>query len=202
MAVAEKRGDWYWIDCRFGGKRYRQPLKTQDSTIAENVAGGVKRALMLLEQKALQIPEGADVASFILSGGRAVKPPESNGQCKELLTLGQLKEKYIETLSIGAVEDSSLKTMQMHLRHFLKTLGVRFVVGGLTLNDLQGHVNERAIKKGLRGRKLSAVTLRKEIASLRAAWNWGVLAGLVNGQGEAHLHTVLLSTCCESGCVK
>src|SRR5262249_43447034 len=83
--------------------------------------------------------------------------------------------------SIGAVEQSSLKTMQMHLRHFIKTLGARFQVGGLTLNDLQGHVNARAKKKGIRGRKLSAMTLRKEIASLRAAWNWGGLAGLVGG---------------------
>jgi len=182
MAVAEKRGEWFWIDFRFGSKRYRQPLKTQDSTVAETVAGGVNRTLMLLEQEALQIPEGADIVSFILSGGRAVKSPESNGHAKEPVTLAQLQEKYFETLSIGAVEESSLKTMQMHLRHFIKTLGARFHVGGLTLNDLQGHVNTRAKKKGIRGRTLSAMTLRKEIASFRAAWNWGVLAGLVDGR--------------------
>src|SRR5262245_56552304 len=120
MAVAAKRGEWYWIDFRFGSKRYRQPLKTQDSTIAETVAGGINRTLMLLEQEALQIPDGADIVSFILSGGRAVKSLESNDHSKEPLTLEQLKEKYIETLSIGAVEQSSLKTMQMHLRHFIK----------------------------------------------------------------------------------
>ena len=182
MAVTEKRGEWYWIDFRFGGKRYRQPLKTQNPTIAESVAGGVNRTLMLLEQEALQIPEGADIVSFVLSGGRTAKSPESNGHAKEPTTLAQLEEKYIETLSIGAVEQSSLKTMQMHLRHFIKTLGARFRIGRLTLNDLQGHVNARATKKGIRGRKLSAMTLRKEIASLRAAWNWGVLAGLVDGR--------------------
>jgi integrase len=182
MAVAEKRGDWYWIDFRFAGKRYRQPLKTQNPTVAETVAGGVNHTLMLLEQEALQIPEGADIASFVLSGGRAVKSPESNGQTKEPFTLAEFKEKYIETLSIGAVEQSSLNTMQMHLRHFLKTLGTRFRIGGLTLNDLQRHVNTRAAQKGIRGRKLGAMTLRKEVASLRAAWNWGALAGLVEGR--------------------
>jgi integrase len=182
MAVAEKRGEWFWIDFRFGSKRYRQPLKTQNPRIAETVVGGVNRTLMLLEQEALQIPDGADIVSFILSGGRAVKSPASNGHAKEPLTLAQLKEKYIETLSIGAVERNSLKTVQMHLRHFIKTLGARFQVGKLTLNDLQEHVNARAKKKGFRGRKLSAMTLRKEIASLRAAWNWGVLAGLVDGR--------------------
>ena len=182
MAVAEKRGEWYWIDFRLGGKRYRQPLKTQDPTIAESVAGGVNRTLMLLEQEALQVPDDADIVSFVLSGGRAVKPTESNGHSKEPTTLAQLEEKYIETLSIGAVEENTLKTMQMHLRHFIKTLGARFLIGGLTLNDLQGHVNTRARKKGIRGRKLSAMTLRKEIASLRAAWNWGALAGLVDGR--------------------
>jgi len=181
MAVTEKRGEWYWIDFRFGGRRYRQSLKTHDPTVAETVAGGVNRTLMLLEQEALQIPEGADIVSFVLSGGRAVKSCESNGHLKEPTTLAQLTEKYLETLSIGAVEQSSLKTIQMHLQHVIKTLGGRFRIGGLTLNDLQGHVNTRATKKGIRGRKLSAMTLRKEIASLRAAWNWGVLAGLVDG---------------------
>jgi hypothetical protein len=160
MAVTEKRGEWYWIDFRFGGRRYRQSLKTHDPTVAETVAGGVKHTLMLLEQEALQIPEGADIVSFVLSGGRAVKSCESNGHSKEPTTLAQLKEKYIEALSIGAVELSSMKTIQMHLRHFIKTLGARFRIGGLTLNDLQGHVNARASKKGIRGRKLSAITLR------------------------------------------
>ena len=181
MAIAEKRGDWYWIDFRFGGQRFRQTLKTKDESVASNVVGGVERTLMLLDQQASQIPEGADVVSFILSGGRTVKMLEAKEAVKVGVTLEQLKEKYVETLAIGAIEENSLYTVQMHLRHFIKTLGARFVMQKLTMNDLQEHVNTRAKAKGIKGRKLSPVTLRKEIASLRACWNWGVQAALVSG---------------------
>ena len=56
MAFAEKRGDWYRIVFRFQGKRYRQTLDTADESVAKSVVGGVERTLMLIEQRALQIP--------------------------------------------------------------------------------------------------------------------------------------------------
>jgi integrase len=68
----------------------------------------------------------------------------------------------------------------MHLNHFEHTLGERFHLQQLTAADLQGHVNER-LKKKYRGRHLSTVTLKKEMASFRAAWNWAVHMGLVTG---------------------
>ena len=69
----------------------------------------------------------------------------------------------------------------MHLRHFTTTLGTSFVAQQLNLADLQRHVSERARKK-YRGNPLSPVTLKKEMASFRAAWNWAALTGLVSGQ--------------------
>src|SRR5262249_17328720 len=71
------------------------------------------------------------------------------------------------------------------LRHFAGTLGERFHVQVLTLDDLQKHVNARATKK-YRGRPLSPVTLRKEVASLRAVWNWGVRAGKLRAAFPGH----------------
>ena len=68
----------------------------------------------------------------------------------------------------------------MHLGHFVTTLGERFDVQALTLEELQRHVDKRA-KKRYRGRPLSPVTLRKEMATLRACWNWGVHGGKLKG---------------------
>src|SRR5437762_10910375 len=79
MAFAEKRGDWFRIVFRFGGTRYRHTLKTNDAEVADSVAGGVKRTLMLLEQRALRIPEGGDVLSFVLSGGQILNAPQTSG---------------------------------------------------------------------------------------------------------------------------
>lgn len=78
------------------------------------------------------------------------------------------------------MEANSLQTVAMHLRHFERTVGERFTIRSLALSDLQRHVTERA-RKRYRGRPLSPVTLRKEVASLRAAWNWGTVAGVTSG---------------------
>ena len=78
------------------------------------------------------------------------------------------------------MEKNSLQTAAMHLKHFEKTLKGGFPLQQLALADVQRHVNRRA-KKVYRGKPLSPVTLRKETASFRAAWNWGVQTGLVKG---------------------
>jgi integrase len=78
------------------------------------------------------------------------------------------------------MEANSLQTVAMHLNHFERTFGAKFPLQKLTLADLQRHVTERA-KKKYRGKPLSPVTLKKEMASLRAAWNWAASTGLVKG---------------------
>lgn len=80
------------------------------------------------------------------------------------------------------MEANSLETVEMHLRHFRRTLGDGFAVARIKQDDLQGHLNQRSKQKGIRKRRLSAVTLRKEMGSLRAVWNWAVRAGLLVGQ--------------------
>jgi integrase len=66
------------------------------------------------------------------------------------------------------------------MRHFQKSLGERFPMNELCAADLQDHVNRRAQKK-YRGKNLSPVTLRTEMRSFRAAWNWAASMGLVVG---------------------
>ena len=137
---------------------------------------------MLIGQGALRVPDGGDVVNFVKNGGRVeeqVAPPP------ERLSFAALRDAYLALHSRGAMEGNSLETVKMHLRHFAGTLGERFHVQGLTLDDLQKHVNARATKK-YRGRPLSPVTLRKEVASLRAVWNWGVRAGKVRGAFPGH----------------
>ena len=78
------------------------------------------------------------------------------------------------------MEANSLQTVTMHLGHFEKVLGQGFPLEQMQMADLQRHVNERMRKK-YRGRNLSSVTLKKEMASFRAAWNWAINMGLVTG---------------------
>jgi integrase len=184
MAFIEQRGTRFRIIFRHAGTRYAHTLKTGDRKQAETLKGGIEHTLMLIDQHLLQVPAESDLFSFVVSGGKVVEKPEDQTEGSsppKPMTLHEVKEKYIETHSIGAMEKNSLATVSMHLNHFVRSFGAEFSISDLTLPKLQEHVNRRAKAKGLRGRKLSAVTLRKEMASLRAAWNWAARMGFVSG---------------------
>jgi hypothetical protein len=150
---------------------------------AEAFATRTEELLALLERGRLALPPGVEITDFVLRDGR-VEPPaggENTDTAKdEPIRFSGFKEQYREAHGGGAIEETSLETAGMHLCHFEKTLGKTFSLGDLTLADLQRHVNERR-KKKYRGRPLSPVTLRKEVASFRAAWNWASLNRLVKG---------------------
>lgn len=178
MATVEQRNHRYRVIFYFGGKRYASKLSTTTSEEAEAIAGSVQRTLMLIEQGVLDVPEGTDFVAFVISGGRRAEKP----QPPPARSLGDLRQRYIQALSSGAIEQNSLDTLRMHLGHFVKTLGANFPIQTLAHEHLQQHVDRRAKKKGHFKRPLSPVTLRKEMASLRACWNWGLDAGLVKGK--------------------
>jgi integrase len=186
MAFLEKRGSRFRVIFRHAGRRYTHTLKTTDEGIAQGLMGGIEKTLMLLDQKVLRLPEGVGVLPFVVGNGQVEQPAAkpavaTDGTPGPETTLRELKDHYVRTHSAGAVEKNSLDTVTMHLRHFIKTFGVNFPVQSLTLATLQEHVNRRAKKKGLRNRPLSPTTIRKEVASLRAAWNWAVQMGFVTG---------------------
>jgi hypothetical protein len=163
MAFLEQRGRHFRVIFRHAGRRYTHTLKTTDASIAQGLMGGIEKTLMLLDQKVLKVPDGVDVLSFVV-GNRQVepsiaKPAEgANGTPPEGITLRELKDRYVETHSGGAMEKNSLDTVAMHLCHFIKTFGVNFPAQSLTLAKLQEHVGRRAKKKGVRNKPLSPTT--------------------------------------------
>jgi hypothetical protein len=110
-----------------------------------------------------------DVADYLLNGGKVPDPP---APVEKPLSLKDLAERYEAAHRNGAVEANNLATARMHLRHFIDALGERFTVRDLSTQDLQGYLDKRGRRKGLRQRRISPTTLEKEVASLRAAWNW------------------------------
>jgi hypothetical protein len=177
VASLELRNKTFRVVFMFRGRKYGYSLDTCDRDTAEGLRGGVEKTLMRVEQNLLPFPEGADVVEFVKHDG---KLPEKKPSAPAPITLAQLREKYLEAHGERAMEANSLATVRMHLDHFENTLGGRFAVRQITLADLQRHVAERG-KKKYRGKRLSTVTLKKEMASFRAAWNWAALNGLVSG---------------------
>src|SRR5262245_42330000 len=139
MASLELRNQTYRVVFMFRGRKYGYSLGTGDRDTAEALRGGVEKTLMRVEQNLLPFPESTDIIEFIKNDGRphekrAADPPAP-------LTLAQLIEKYLETYKQGAMEENSLDTVRMHLRHFAKTFGERFAIRQMTLADLQRHVS-------------------------------------------------------------
>src|SRR5579871_3504251 len=131
----------------------------------------VDETLALIERGRLVVPEGISLEEFVATGG---KVPLVSAR-PQTVTARQLFDSYLTTHSNGTVEESSLGTSRTHLNQFAETIGERFRIQSLTLLDLQRHVDRRR-KKGV-----AAVTLKKEIATVRACWNWGVHAGVLKG---------------------
>jgi len=177
MATLQVRNKSYRVLFCYRGKRYTFTLGAVSRKEAELAVAGVDRILLRIEQRLIAVPPATDIVEFVRHDGR---PQEVPTPSTEPVTFRRFKDRYLETHRNGAMEANSLATAKMHLNHFELSLGERFPVAGLTLFDLQRHVTGRA-KKKYRGRPLSPVTLRKEVNSFRAAWNWAALTGAVKG---------------------
>jgi integrase len=178
MATLQERNGSFRILFCYQGKRLTSTLGKVAREEAEGTLGQFELLLLRIKQNLIQVPADDDIADFLLRGGKA---PEPNAlPILDPINFRRFKERYLEAHGDGAMEHNSLGTAEMHLNHFEKTLGDRFHMQTLTLADLQRHVTERSRQK-YRGQALSPVTLRKEVASFRAAWNWATLTGLVKG---------------------
>ncbi|MBI2808181.1 MAG: site-specific integrase [Planctomycetes bacterium] len=177
MAVIQERNDSFRVLFCYLGKRHSLTLGKVAKAEADAFAGNVDLLLMRIKQRLVQIPTGVDIGDFLLHGGNV---PEAVVAVSERVVFSGFKERYLQVQQNGGMEANSLATVTMHLGHVERTLGKGFPLQELTLADLQRHVTTRSQKK-YRGKKLSPATLKREMSSFRAAWNWAAPMGLVKG---------------------
>jgi hypothetical protein len=159
-----KKADGYHCTFRFQGRRFYFAIGKVTEPQALAKATEVDETLALLERGRLVVPEGVRLEDFVASGGKApVLAPRP-----ETVTARQLFDHYLTTHANGTIEENSLGTARTHLGQVRESLGERFRIQSLALVNLHEHVDRRR-KKGV-----SPVTLKKEVATLRACWNWGV----------------------------
>jgi integrase len=180
MASLQQRGGgWYHLLFRYQGRQYSHALKTKDRREAEAHRGAVDRVLIRLRNRELPPPPAdTDPTTYLLAGGRVVadEPPRP-----AVLTLGDLGERYIRTHADGALEPKTLAMLGIHFRHLARHFGERCAVAGLTTVRMQEYLSARAHGRGkAKGRRVTAVTIRKDVAALRAAWNWALRTGLLS----------------------
>jgi integrase len=176
MAWLEKRGDSFHLSFRLGDQKFKRSLKTRDQSIADTALIRAERRLKLIEDGDLSIPDDADLATFILSDGKLERPIVIRAK-----TLRELLTTYEASLSVGTLENNSIATIKLHLKHVARIFDHNLRADRLAFSDLQSYVDKRSLEKGQRGRLISAVTVKKELASLSGVWNWAARMEYVRG---------------------
>jgi integrase len=174
--LEQHRSGVYHVAFRVGETRFKRSLGTKDKRKAEGMAGRIDENIALVERGRLTIPDGTDVVAFLLSDGKVNGQPEP----PKSTTLKALFDDFLHNLRAGSIEDSTLYGMKIHIKHLKEHLGAHFRIQELQFDNLQDYVHHRGQDKGLRGRKLSATTIKKEMVTLKAIWTWAMRRGLVS----------------------
>lgn len=178
MSFLEQRpSGQYHLVFRFGGHRFKKALKTTQTGVAEAARVRLDENLRLVAAGRLVVPEGADIPTFLLSDGKLNGKPT----LPTPLFLSKLFQEYLSHLPDGTMESNSLYTAKIHIAHFERLLGKAFSIRGLSLDDLQGYVQQRSKEKGRRKGRVSPTTMRKELGTLSAVWSWARATGRVEG---------------------
>ena len=167
----------FHISFRFGEKRFKRSLRTKKEKDAKARLERLEENVRLVESGRIELPADADVPTFLLSDGKLNGKPV----VQRSLTLQELLDSFFANLPTDNLEETTLRGMQVHQRHLIRALGVTFPVQRLTLAHLQDYVGKRSKKTGLRGRKVGASTINKEIVTFQSIWNWAVQMGKLNG---------------------
>jgi integrase len=174
MASLEKRGGKFRIIFRLAGRKYARALKTPDPRAARAAVARLEDNLRRVELGTLDLPDDVDVVTYLLSDGKSASRPN----VARVRTLEELCEAFFASLPSGSVEDSTIKGMQIHVRHLQAILGCDFPVQSLRLDDLQRYVETRSYDDGLRGRAVTGTTIKKDIVTFTTIWSWAVHAGI------------------------
>lgn len=166
----------YHVAFRFGGRKLKKSLRTNDARTAEARLHQLEENIRLFEKGRIELPDDADVVEFLLSDGKLDGRRPANNS---LRTLRQFGEAFLNGIPEGSLEVNTLKGMRIHLDHLYRVLGRSFLFSSITLCDLQNYVDSRSQDSGQRGRKLSPATIKKELTTLRSLWNWAKNAGFL-----------------------
>jgi hypothetical protein len=182
MAALQKRNGSYRVIFSYRGNQRAFTLGKVAEAEARAKAAQVDYLLMRLKQGLIEMSPGVDVVAFFQHGGAppAVPAPGPSTPRPEP-TLANLRDRYFDTHPNGTLELHTVCGLRRHFGHLARLLGESFPIRKLLLADLQGYVDWRAKAKGRRG-TLNPATIKKEIVTLRTAWNWGARMSIVSGR--------------------
>ncbi|HUG70141.1 MAG TPA: site-specific integrase [Pirellulaceae bacterium] len=97
---------------------------------------------------------------------------EKKQSLAEHTTLGSLLNAY--RANVTNLEETTQHCVKIHTGHFRRVFGDNFPVRSMDLPALQRYVDARSASKGIRGKPLSATTIKKELGTLGMVWSWAL----------------------------
>lgn len=168
--LEQKKSGTFHIVFRVGTDKLRRSLKTKNQKEAVSRRSRIEENLRLIDSGRLTIPDDSDVVSFLLSDGNL----NQRIRLPRRIKLGQLYERYTESLPADSMESNSLSTAKTHMNHIAKALGTQLELRSITPVQLQEYINRRTLQPGRFGRTISTTTIKKELSTLRTIWNWAI----------------------------
>lgn len=179
MAGLQQKGENWYCTFRYLGKRHTFTVGNVPDEIAKATASRVDLLIYRLKNRLVEIPSGVSVVDFIQFDGKpSLTPVPSTTASSGKTSLAELKDRYLATHK-ASLEQTTLNGILLHFKYFVNAWGAEYPIPDLTLLKLQEYVDSRAEDSGMHGRTLSSATIKKEIVTLRTAWNWAKRAKLV-----------------------
>jgi integrase len=179
MSALQNRNGSYRILFEYQRKQRAFTIGKVSEAEARAKADQVDYLLMRLSQGLITLPPATSIVAFVKHDGSVpANSVETTSQSEPTLT--DLRNRYLATHE-ASLEYHTLRGIRRHFAHLGRLIGEGFPIRKLALSDLQEYVDKRAKAKGRRG-LLNPSTIKKEIVTLRTAWNWGVRMKIVSGR--------------------
>ena len=162
----DRTGNWI-IMFRWAGKQFRRSCETKNKKEAGGIKARIEDTIRLLKLVRVEIPDDADRGVWIMSDGKLTSKPKRSSDRPH--RLGEVCEGYLADQLAKA--DNTVACEGIHVGHLKRILGASTQLDTITLNVIQGYVTARSRIKS-RGKPLSGITIRKELATFRQIWDW------------------------------
>jgi integrase len=176
----------YGVQFRYAGQKFHRSLGTSDRTDAEGLVKEIEENLDLIKRGKMPVPIDCSAETFwaIVSTGNRVA---SERKILARKTLEEVKKEYFDSYPKGAKEETTLKTEQVQLRKVIGIIGSGKAIAAMDVLSIEQYVRQRQKQNGLRGRKISPTTIRKELQALSQLWNFAEERGYVSGKNPVSL---------------
>jgi hypothetical protein len=138
MASLRKLKDSFFVRFRLAGRRFERDVGHDQGRAAATLKR-VEATLLNIKNGRTKLPDGADIAQFIVSDGETIEKL----QLPAVATLTDLFRRYEEAMPERALEPSTLTTCRIHRDHLTRLLRAKTAAQSIGTKELQSYINNR-----------------------------------------------------------